>query len=221
MRTTRSRLARLRHAHLWRDLGRVSGSSLVDLLVQHVKVALEGANFAASVLGSHGDQGDVVGRMEEIEHEGDRWRKQLVEGLSKALVTPIDREDMFRLSRSIDDVLDNIADFVREWDLYRPADSRLLLGLLSAVADGLQQLALTVEALTKDPGTVTQAGLPAKKSANQVRRRYQLALAKLYAGELSVETLKARDLLRRLDVVGLRLNEAADFLLDASVKRGY
>jgi hypothetical protein len=48
-----------------------------------------------------------------------------------------------------------------------------------------------------------------------------LALAKLYAGELSVETLKARDLLRRLDVVGLRLNEAADFLLDASVKRGY
>jgi hypothetical protein len=31
--------------------------------------------------------------------------------------------------------------------------------------------------------------------------------------------MKARDLLRRLDVVGLRLNEAADALADAAVKR--
>ena len=39
--------------------------------------------------------------------------------LAGVLVTPVDREDLFRLSRSIDDVLDNLRDFVREWDLYK------------------------------------------------------------------------------------------------------
>ena len=34
-----------------------------------------------------------------------------------------------------------------------------------------------------------------------------------------MEVLKCRELLRRLDVVGLRLNEAADRLSDAAVKR--
>jgi len=34
-----------------------------------------------------------------------------------------------------------------------------------------------------------------------------------------MEVLKSRELLRRLDVVGLRLNEAADVLSDAAVKR--
>ena len=34
-----------------------------------------------------------------------------------------------------------------------------------------------------------------------------------------MEVIKAREILRRLDVVGLRLNEAADVLSDAAVKR--
>ena len=33
-----------------------------------------------------------------------------------------------------------------------------------------------------------------------------------------MDVLKCRELLRRLDVVGLRLNEAADVLADAAVK---
>ena len=61
--------------------------------------------------------------------------------------------------------------------------------------------------------------LAAKKAGGQVRRRYQDRLADLYESELSTEVMKARDLLRRLDVVGLRLNEAADALADAAVKR--
>lgn len=39
-------------------------------------------------------------------------------------------------------------------------------------------------------------------------------------GRMSMDTLKTRDLLRRVDVIGLRLGESSDAILDGLVKRG-
>ena len=56
--------------------------------------------------------------MADVEHEGDAQRAALVAELSASLTTPIDREDLYRFSRSVDDVLDNLRDLVRETDLF-------------------------------------------------------------------------------------------------------
>ncbi len=44
-------------------------------------------------------------------------------------------------------------------------------------------------------------------------------IAELLVGEVDVQMLRQRELLRRLDVVGLRFGEAADALADGSLKR--
>jgi hypothetical protein len=46
-------------------------------------------------------------------------------------------------------------------------------------------------------------------------------VASLFEQEVSTELLKRRELLRRLDVVGLRLGECADALSDAMLKRSH
>ena len=61
--------------------------------------------------------------------------------------------------------------------------------------------------------------LAARKAVGRVRRRYQVELARIFAEPLSPETLKRRELLRRLDVVALRLGEAVDALADGELKR--
>ena len=58
-----------------------------------------------------------------------------------------------------------------------------------------------------------------QESANEIRRLYDVELGKLFHGKVTMKIFKIRELLRRLDVVGLRLNEAADVLADAAVKR--
>ena len=69
--------------------------------------------------------GEAHERIAEIEQRGDAMRAELVTRLSGVLVAPIDREDLFRLSRSIDDVLDNLRDFVRAGRfLRRPSSPR-------------------------------------------------------------------------------------------------
>ena len=157
--------------------------------------------------------------MREVEHDGDQARAGLVATPGRVLTTPIDAEDMFRLSRSIDDVLDNLRDFVREVNLYQPQGLDFALPVAQTLVKGVECLRPALEHLDGPRGKARQATLATRKAAGQVRRLYQQQLAELLNEPLDNETLKRRELLRRLDVVGLRLGEAADAVADGALKR--
>jgi hypothetical protein len=212
VKTTRFRRAVL-------NLGRGGSQPLTAILDHQLAETLAACRLARAVAEGKTDRAEAHDRMADIEHRGDDLRNELVVKLAAVGDAPIDREDLFRLSRSIDDVLDNLRDFVREWDLYGITGSDAYLGLLDATANGVADLRAAVGTIGKDSKEISRAALVSKKSANEIRRLYDVELGRLFHGELTMDVIKVRELLRRLDVVGLRLNEAADVLADAAVKR--
>jgi hypothetical protein len=119
-------------------------------------------------------------------------------------------------------VLDNLRDFVREYDLFELPPDGAFVPVLAAIEEGLEQLQAAVAKMKHEPGSLTRRALAAKKAGNQVRQQYQLALSDVFRPtEVTVGLLKRRELLRRLDVVGLRLGEAADALADGAMKRSH
>ena len=77
-----------------------------EFLEQQAKAAHEGAKALAkfSTNGTTAEQArDAV---QAIEHEGDRIVHEMEEALAKTFVTPIDREDLQKLSSELDGVLD-------------------------------------------------------------------------------------------------------------------
>lgn len=203
------------------DLSGRGDEVFVSHLTGQIDATLDGAHLALDAVRGVADTSAARDRMSDIEHEGDDQRAELIDELSHALTTPIDREDLFRLSRSIDDVLDNLRDFTRELDLFRPRNREAFAPLVEAVSAGTDALRTAIGYLLERPTDVTAACKDAKRHSNELRRLYQHALADLYEGEVSMEVLKCRDLLRRLDVVGLRLDEAADVLADGVTKRSF
>lgn len=206
-----------------RLIGELTGSverELVTHLAGQVAAAREGTLLAKEAAVGGSDRAELGQRMAAAEHAGDDQRAKLVETLSTALMTPFDREDLFRVSRSIDDVLDNLQDFVRELSLFEVADERFAR-ILDAVDGCLAELDTAVTGIRESGDAVVSHALGASKASAQVRERYQDGLADLFtADEVTTGLLKRRELLRRLDVVGLRLGEAADALADGAVKRG-
>ena len=197
-----------------------SESELIAPLERQLEATIAACALAREVAEGQRTPAEAHERMAEIEHRGDLLRGKFVAKLTGVLVAPIDREDLFRLSRSIDDVLDNLRDFAREWDLFDVATKEPYLGLLDATAAGLEDLRTAVRIIASDPKKLTsRTALATKKSANEIRRLYDEELSRLFQRKLSMKVIKIRELLRRLDVVGLRLNEAADVLADAAVKR--
>jgi predicted phosphate transport protein (TIGR00153 family) len=50
----------------------------------------------------------VLREIKELEHEGDRLTREVVDLLNRTFVTPIDRDDLYRLAGALDDVCDHV-----------------------------------------------------------------------------------------------------------------
>ncbi len=191
----------------------------VSRIIGQLDANVQGAIIARDAVSGRLPRDEARRQMIDVEHQGDEARAQLVSRLSRSLMTPIDREDLFPLSRSVDDVLDNLRDFVRELDLLQVHGGEPFVGILDAVIEHVQAFGAAVGDLGDNPERVSRGTLAAKK--NKIRERYQLAVATVLDGEVTMDKLKRRELLRRLDVVGLRLGEAADALADGAMKRSH
>jgi uncharacterized protein len=54
------------------------------------------------------DGGELIARIKDREHEGDRLTHEVVDLLNRTFVTPFDRDDMYRLAGALDDICDNM-----------------------------------------------------------------------------------------------------------------
>ncbi|MCG5216302.1 DUF47 family protein [Streptosporangium soli] len=198
--------------------GRMDGA-LTEALIGQLESTKEGAWLAMAMIGGEIGRTDAHERMRTIEHRGDTFRADLIAELSGALVTPIDREDLFRLSRSIDDILDGLRDFVRESYLYRVPGQRRFAPMLDQVVVGIEALEESVRDLASRFSAVGHDALEAKKIGGNIQRMYQYEIARIFSDELTAEAMKERELVRRLEIIGIAIGEAADAIADGAMKR--
>ncbi len=78
-----------------------------DFLERQAAVAHQGA-LALARFGTSdkGTAQEVCDAVQALEHEGDKIVHEMEEALAKTFVTPLDREDLQRLSMELDDILD-------------------------------------------------------------------------------------------------------------------
>jgi predicted phosphate transport protein (TIGR00153 family) len=70
--------------------------------------AVEIARLLVRLLDEFPDNEGLLRDIKELEHEGDRLTRELVDLLNRTFVTPFDREDMYELSSALDDICDHI-----------------------------------------------------------------------------------------------------------------
>ena len=79
----------------------------------------------------------------ELEHEGDRLTHAVVDLLNRTFVTPIDRDDLYRLSSAIDDVCDHVDEAADNIDAYEvrgvPEKARLQAEVIHRAASRLHE----------------------------------------------------------------------------------
>lgn len=202
------------------DLTGRSTRRIIAILREQVWHGLAGAELARDVsLGGRSVESART-QMSSIEHDGDAARARLVRALTRTVVTPVDREDLFRISRSIDDVLDSLRDLVRQLDLF-DVQPREVSGPLGSVVDTLHVLDRAIGSLatpTRQAGTDV---LAIRKASNQIRLGVLEGTAAALAQGLTVESLYRVELFRRIEKVDSHIRAVADALADAYIKRGH
>ncbi|MFT0761947.1 DUF47 domain-containing protein [Scrofimicrobium sp. R131] len=191
--------------------------TIVGVLNHQLEVAIEATELANMVCSREADAQESRKPMRSIEHEGDDAQEHLLALLNRALTVPLEREDLVRASRAIDDVVDHLRDLVREMAKWEVRTGKWSKNILDPALQSLRSLQAAVNQL--DSAKQREGYLRARYQARQLRRKYQNGLAEIFSEELSLETLKRREILRRVDSIGSRLIDAIDFLIDGMVKR--
>jgi hypothetical protein len=89
-----------------------------DLFTQASSNAVAIAQALLELLEGWPDSRDKLRDIRELEHEGDRLTREVIDLLNRTFVTPLDRDDMYRLASAIDDVCDHIDEAADNIDLY-------------------------------------------------------------------------------------------------------
>jgi uncharacterized protein len=163
-------------------------------------------------------------RLKNCEKEADEYRRILIYELNKTFITPFDREDIFSLSRSIDDVLDYAFSTITEMELLKVKPTVYMERIASLLRDSANEILMAVDRLSDHPGVASEHAQRAKALENKVEAIYREALAELFSGAEDIKhvmkILKLREVYRHLSNAADRGDEAANVIADIVVKKG-
>ena len=166
---------------------------------------------------------DAANQVFQAEDAADDIRRALIDELNRNFVTPIDREDIFALSRAIDDVVDYANSTVEEMTTLEVHPNEHLRIMASLLREGAFEISRAVAIIKDRPQVATQYAVKAKTLENQVEKHYREAVAALFKEKLKslddvAEMMKLREIYRHLSNAADRGDEAADILCDIIIK---
>ena len=189
-------------------------------LIRQTEITLAGMDALEAYMKKKSDK--HAASVRQAETDADEVRRILIDDLNRTFVTPIDREDIFALSRAIDDVMDYAYSTVEEMEVLCVEPNDFLRRMVSLVQDGATELHLAMLRLKENPTVASEHASRAKALENRVESVYREAIADLFSGPEDIQhimsMLKLREIYRHLSNCADRGDAAANVIHDIVVK---
>jgi len=193
----------------------------IELLIKQAEHTSEGLKILLAYVKEPEEA--LASRMTDLEKEADEVRRILIDELNRTFVTPIDREDIFALSLTIDDVLDYANTTIEEMELLDINPTPYIERMVSLLSEAAAEIHRGVMRLEKNPNVANDHAVRAKALENRTETVYREAIAELFHMPTDVdhivEMLKLREVYRHLSNAADRGDAAANVIGDIVVKK--
>jgi uncharacterized protein Yka (UPF0111/DUF47 family) len=180
-----------------------------------------GARMLEEMLAPEQPVWDKADEIKEVEHKCDFITHEIIQRLNRTFVTPLDREDIHALARSLDDVMDAIDASATVIRLYRLITVRFgARELAQVITASAKSLRLALVALEQHKGLITHA-VEINRLENEADRIHQQAVSRLFDEEKDpLLVIKWKETLDFLEEATDRCEDAANVLEGVMVKHG-
>ncbi|MBF9072311.1 DUF47 domain-containing protein [Streptacidiphilus fuscans] len=180
-------------------------TSFYDLFAASANNLVTGSKLLLELLGADvAARSEIADRMRAAEHAGDEATHTIFHQLNSSFITPFDREDIYNLASSLDDIMDYMEEAVDLVVLYEidtlPKGVEQQIEVLARAAE------LTASAMPnlRTMDNLTEYWIEVNRLENQADQIHRKLLAHLFSGQYeAIEVLKLKQV---VDV----LEEAAD-----------
>jgi predicted phosphate transport protein (TIGR00153 family) len=191
------------------------------MIEQQSKNVLEGVDALVNMLEHYNEIEKKREKIKQIENEGDKMVHDIFSELNKTFITPIDREDITKLTSSLDDILDNleaVSERLIIYEIKKPPQymlefAQILQKTTRNVNQGINLLrnfkeAKQIRAFCKEINTLENEG-------DILLRK---ATAELFTKKDPIEIIKIKELYDDMEAAIDRCEDVADVIGDILVK---
>lgn len=187
-----------------------------DLLSEQARLVVKGMKLLNEYCITHDES--IADEVIRTETEGDMVRRILIDELNRTFITPIDREDLFRFSSQLDEILDYAKTSVDEIRFFNVIPDDEMCSVTSALVDMCEHVFLAVKNIGKHKITARDEAIYVKRMENKVGDMTTRALAVLFDDDDHKRIFKYREIYRHLNQTADISDQAMDSLLDILVK---
>jgi len=179
----------------------------------------QGARLLHDILKNPANMEPRLDQLQEIEHRGDEMTHGIITALNQTFITPFDREDIHRLTSSLDDVLDFVNAAGVRLRLYKIKTPPSIAAQFAAmIVEQTDELAQGVSLLEKNK-LVLEHCVEVHRLENEADRLSRNAIADLFDNEKDpIHLIKIKELYEVLETATDKAEDAANVLETVALK---
>ncbi|MCX6662593.1 MAG: DUF47 family protein [Euryarchaeota archaeon] len=192
-----------------------------DMIEQQSKNVLEGVDALVNLLEHYNDIEKKRERIKQIENEGDKMVHDIFSELNKTFITPIDREDITKLTSSLDDILDNLEAVAERLIIYKiEVPPKYMLEFAQILQKTTRQINEGISLLRnlKEAKQIRAYCREVNTLENEGDILLRKATAELFTRKDPIEIIKTKELYDDLEAAIDRCEDVADVIGDILVK---
>jgi len=191
-----------------------------NLLEQQAELVLDAAELFKKMINDYNSFGVKIKRMRALEHEGDEIVHEMFHKLNKTFITPIDHEDLSKLTSVYDDILDYIDAVTNKIYLFKIKNPD---GVIKDFADIIVKLVKEVNGALEHIRKIKQEEMEKKfkevhKLENEADDLCDNAIAKLVQEKDAVKILIMKDIYEFLESITDKCEDVCLILQDIVMK---
>jgi predicted phosphate transport protein (TIGR00153 family) len=163
-----------------------------------------------------------VRHIKELEKIGDNYTHTIFDELNKTFITPFDREDIYKLNSSLDDVIDLINESAKKLLLNNPKTiPHQFLELAEQILLGAMEMRCALAELKnlKHPEKIKQSCIRINEIENVADEIYHKGISDLFENEKdAIELIKKRDILSLLEAATDKAEDVSDMIKTLIIK---
>lgn len=188
-----------------------------DFFEKHSQLSIAACRELNAIAANPSELISRANRIKEIEHEADDITHECIDALHRTFITPIDRADIHRLMKRLDDIVDSIDSAASRMVLYDMNDMRLEIKKFTEVLIiATTEIAGAIRCLRrmKKEGEAIQKCCEAIYTAeNEGDRILRDALGRLFKEETeAILIIKWKEVFERLERATDRCEEVANII---------
>ena len=179
-----------------------------DMLLAQAEICSKGMKQLQEFCITHDES--MAQKVIMTEEEGDMARRILTDELDNTFITPLDREDLFKLSSELDEILDYAKTSVDEIRAYGVVPDENMIELTGTLLDMTEHIILAISHMEKHRSISQDEAIFVKSLENKVGDMATKSLAVLFDEEDHRKIFKFLEIYRILN----RTADVADAAMD-------